>query len=719
MTVTTPESGFRARLQRLTRGTVVFAIAVSACGLGAGSAFAEDGADADAGAVELLVWAGSHGTVAPGDATSAAITVRNDTTTALSDGRVLVELGLTPLADDDAMASWLDDGEGAGEFDALGSDSTEVVAAGASTSTGVSVPQDTLSALQPGVYPLRATLSGTTGGDAEERASRDIIATSVLVVSPAPAGQVAVVVPITATPADGAALLGIDELAALTAADGALTAQLDGLTGTSAAIAIDPSILTAIRVLGSAAPASAVEWLQRLDALPNERFALQFGDADAAAQAQAGLPELLQPTTLSNFLDPTRFTGAPATPEAPATPSPAPTDGPLLPDDATLRTVDGETTGILWPRGDVSVENLAVFAGYLGDDVTTILPSSSVGATTGGHATVGGHDVLVAQSAASDALSRAAGEVDDAARQRWLAAASAHLFYAEQAAPGAPLLVALDRDEERTEESLREAVLTADTVGFGLSALRSAPAAGTALTSEADTSRSSSLLTLLADETTLGSFSSILDDPQLLLSPERIELLRTIGVGSTDAEFSALFSASRAETTEILGAVAIPPSSTIQLLTANADLPFQVRNDLPWPVSVELHVRPSDPRLEVEAVTPAVIPADTNTRVKVPVSARVGSGEVDLGLSLYSPTGVPIGQSDTVRVAVRAEWETIGLIVFGSLATIIVVEAAKDRGVTISFAEFSRTGVPIALLTLAFALGWVVLSMPAGGSGGP
>lgn len=49
------------------------------------------------------------------------------------------------------------------------------------------------------------------------------------------------------------------------------------------------------------------------------------------------------------------------------------------------------------------------------------------------------------------------------------------------------------------------------------------------------------------------------------------------------------------------------------------------------------------------------------------------------------------------------------LVVFGSLATIIVIEAAKDRGIVISFGEFSRSGVAIAAITLAFAFGWVAL----------
>lgn len=49
------------------------------------------------------------------------------------------------------------------------------------------------------------------------------------------------------------------------------------------------------------------------------------------------------------------------------------------------------------------------------------------------------------------------------------------------------------------------------------------------------------------------------------------------------------------------------------------------------------------------------------------------------------------------------------LIVFGSLATIIVVEAAKDRGIAISFAEFSKSGVPITVITMLFAVVWVLL----------
>jgi Na+/H+ antiporter NhaD/arsenite permease-like protein len=42
----------------------------------------------------------------------------------------------------------------------------------------------------------------------------------------------------------------------------------------------------------------------------------------------------------------------------------------------------------------------------------------------------------------------------------------------------------------------------------------------------------------------------------------------------------------------------------------------------------------------------------------------------------------------------------------GSLATIIVVERARDR-CRISFAEFSKVGVPTAVLSVAFGALWL------------
>lgn len=47
------------------------------------------------------------------------------------------------------------------------------------------------------------------------------------------------------------------------------------------------------------------------------------------------------------------------------------------------------------------------------------------------------------------------------------------------------------------------------------------------------------------------------------------------------------------------------------------------------------------------------------------------------------------------------------MVIFGSLAGIIVVEQAKAKGITISFGEFARAGVPVSLVCMAMAALWI------------
>ena len=49
------------------------------------------------------------------------------------------------------------------------------------------------------------------------------------------------------------------------------------------------------------------------------------------------------------------------------------------------------------------------------------------------------------------------------------------------------------------------------------------------------------------------------------------------------------------------------------------------------------------------------------------------------------------------------------VVVFGSLAGIIVAEQAARRGSPISLLEFSRAGVPVSLATMLIAAGWLLL----------
>src|SRR5690606_27957450 len=183
-----------------------------------------------------------------------------------------------------------------------------------------------------------------------------------------------------------------------------------------------------------------------------------------------------------------------------------------------------------------------------------------------------------------------------------------------------------------------------------------------------DQTRASAISTLMDDEQRLEAFATILADPQVLLGPERVRLLRLLAVQSDN--FENRLSAHRVSTVKTLNSVDIQDPRPIQLLTANVDLPVWVRNDLPWPVNLRLYVQPSDSRIDIERVTEVTALGASNTRVNLPVASRIASGELDVRFSLTSPSGVTIGTAKTADVTVRAEWEGIGL---GILATVIVL----------------------------------------------
>ncbi|UWF77511.1 DUF6049 family protein [Microbacterium neungamense] len=669
MTATIPRSGLRTRAQRLlSRLAAVLVVGGIVFGGTPAVAATEEDETADAATAQMHLNAGT--TVTAGAPLLATVTLETPAGTTLSAGSIRLEISRTPLADGAALDAWLDEGSTDARLDAVADQPTAAVAEGSTSSSSIVVSTADLGLSAPGVYPVRATLTGSTADGEGDPMPAELTATTVVTVPPAAAPAVAVMVPITATPEDGS-LLTADEVAELTEPEGALTQQLDAVSGTSAVIAVDPAIAASVRRLGTRAPASAVDWLARLEALPNETFTLLFADADATVQAQTGRPALLEPGDLTALLDPADFASASPTP----TPSPSATPGtdaddPALPDAAELTAIRGADPGILWPTADVTDGDLAAFGAYLGDQVATVLPSTSVDGYAGGHAAVGARELLVTDARASARLSAAVEETEDAVRDRDLAAAAGHLFFASGS--GAPVLVGLDRSETRTAEALRAALTSIATPGAGLAAVRSAAPAAVTLTGEPDAERQAALTALLEDEQKLVPFSSVLEEPELMLVPERIRILRLTGVGPTDEELAVALQTHRESTRATLGAVSIQKPSAIQLFTAAAPLPVWVRNDLPWPVRVTLTTQPSDPRLKVQRTTEVKALAASNTRVTVPVEARVASGELRVEFRLHSPTGVPIDVPQSARVTLRADWEGIGLVVLGGIIVVLL-----------------------------------------------
>ena len=629
----------------------------------------------------------SNGIVRAGEALPLSLTLQNETTAATDPVSATVFLGRTALADRAALTAWLGGDTSGARTEAVATAAIASVPAGAEQVTSARVEADdpVLAGLEPGVYPLQASYAS---------GAVTVTATSAVIVPPDDGAEIGigVVVPITVAPtAEG--LLTAAQLTALTAPDGDLTAQLEGVDGTDTILAVDPAIPASIRVLGTAAPATALAWLERLEGLSNSRFALQFGDADIAAQLEAGLPRPVGPTSLSAFMDPAAFV-----PEPEPTPAPTPTEGvdpeaPAFPDLPTLLDIGpGARSGVYWPAdGTVGPAAVAQLGDVrFGDQASlTVVSSASTSAganeeTVPAHGRVGDAQLLVHDADVSRALQEAAGREASSLRGAALAEATAYLAFATAETGGAPLLVTLGRAIDRSRVALGATISTA-TGAPNVSPVTLGGLANSAMTDleledvPAESVRADAASALFEEEAELSRFATILDDPRLITGPERAEILQLLGLAwrSDDVAWAAAVDEHRATTRATLDAVGLVPSTAIDLYGSTAGLRFWVRNDLPYPVNLVLYVTPDDLRLDVQRANPLVAQASSNSRVEVPVQARVGNGDVTLDLQLRSRASVAIGDPQSIDVSVRAEWETFGLaalaVVVGGLLLLGVV----------------------------------------------
>ncbi|MCC2032788.1 DUF6049 family protein [Microbacterium allomyrinae] len=702
MTVTPPGTPARRRAPRLA-AAVFGALAIVGTLLVPGVASAAPTpeptptASIAAGTTVFTLAPVSNGVVRAGDPLTVSVTLQNATDAATAPAEITLSLGSTPLRDRQALTEWLDGATAGAALDPVGTVVLDPVAPGAEETTGIGLAAEdpALAGRAPGVYPLAASYSTGTGV---------VTSTSAMIVPSDGAGEVGigVLVPITAEPiAEG--LLTADELSELTAPSGALTSQLDGVDGTAAILAVDPAIPAAIRVLGTTAPATALAWLERLEALPNSRFALQFGDADVTAQLEAGVPRPLSPGSLTAYMNPSDFPSPTPSPTATegatagaAAPSNTPTTSELLSIGPSTRD------GVYWPAGGTAGPDVVAQLGEIvvdGRDAITVIPSTSTaggadGSTVAARGLAGDADVLVYDTDASDALYEASLREKSSLRGAPLTAATAYLAFATAEADG-PVLVSLGRSAERSRVGLGTAITTATTAPNVSPRTLGGLAASPALPVEvqdaaAAPERVAAASDLVADESEVARFATILDDASLLTGPERAELLQLLGVSWIGhADWATALADHRVTTAETLDSVSLLPTSALNLYGSSASLRFWVRNDLDYPVNLVLYTTPDDLRLDVQRETPIVATPSSNTRVDVPVQARVGSGEVTLALQLRSPAFVAVGAPESVDVNVRAEWEA-----FGIAALSVVVGALLIVGVARTVLRMRRRGRP-------------------------
>lgn len=542
-------------------------------------------------------------------------------------------------------------------------------------------------------YPLRAYFS--SGEVTAQKRQSALLSTEDTVT----AVPTAIIVPLS-VPARTTGLLTAEELETLTAPDGYLTLALAAVRDQPVTLAIDPMLLTSIRVLGRSAPNSATAWLTDLADAKLPSFLLQYADADPAVQAQSGLDRLLNPAGFEFAMAPGNFPAATPTPtpsdsasasaSETATPTPDATesatpepDAPTVeyPTTAELLAWDTTLEGIVWPAAEtVAAADLAVFA-ESGAKIT-IVSSSQIESTTSftpaAHQAAAGTSLLISDDTLSEIVGGLVGA--GGAHEDPGALGDLRREYAAMAAePGGETrshVITLDRTWNPAGLDVAITTLRSlDVQPVSLaSVLETTDSDVEFVAAAAEEDRVSRVDALLEGETRIVEFSDVLETPALLVGQERSEVLALLGTSwtpNTDGWLTAIREHANASAAT-LSAITLVPTEQFNMVSWQSTLGFSVRNNLQYPAAVTLTIAADNLRLSIAPTVSAVIPARTTVKYQVPVSARIGNGRTNLTLGLTSATGRQLAAPTTVLVNVRADWEKIGLAILGGIVVILL-----------------------------------------------
>ncbi len=179
----------------------------------------------------------------------------------------------------------------------------------------------------------------------------------------------------------------------------------------------------------------------------------------------------------------------------------------------------------------------------------------------------------------------------------------------------------------------------------------------------------------------LSSVASVLEGPSAVLGRQGDVVATTASAaGRTDtAGRDSNIAAAREAGDAVAAGLTAVPSSTINLISSNADLPVRITSSLDQDVTVRVHLVPSTQRLQADADTTVTVPARGEVTSKVPVTA-VGSGDVELTIEVLAADGTRVGTPTTVHMRVRADWENLGTRVIG-VGLVIMLAAGITRTV--------------------------------------
>ena len=183
-------------------------------------------------------------------------------------------------------------------------------------------------------------------------------------------------------------------------------------------------------------------------------------------------------------------------------------------------------------------------------------------------------------------------------------------------------------------------------------------------TLDADTS--TAISAMASSLTMLEPLANATDDPKAVYDSVTPQILPALSAQLTPSEQLDSATAMTSQITGMLSAVTVEPSSAVNLINKSANFPVLVRNNLPWPVRVDVTLVPDDPRLRATPALSQTLAAHGATTVEVPVGA-IGSGDIEVTYKVTTPDGVVLDDSRTVTVRMRAGWEDAITAVIASL----------------------------------------------------
>lgn len=592
-------------------------------------------------------------TVSTGATVTFDVRVTNPTSKVLSGGTVTLSQSTSILNSSSAVSSWLTTSAGGalpGRL--LGTVAVPDVAPLGETHVSYTMSESRV--VDSGTWGVRGIASSLKVSGSTISSAR----TSVVVTTGTSSRPISLASILPLVPASSAlGLVTSGELTHETGAGGVLKTLLDDANNLPITMAVDPRLTTSIVALGSNGVSGPGEWLSSLDTYAGDSFWLTFGDSDVFGQLQAGAHQPVTPSLTDLSLDPSATTDS------------WPGFTPTL-------------NNLVWARNNsVSSSSLNRFKTH--NSSTLVLAESNVsGISTGtAHATVNGAPAVVVSTDASRCLALAETALtpfDSQVAQSCLVSTLAGIR--SQSSNASTVVASFERSVPAAVTSgvlsSLYALLSNESwiKPVGLSKVLSTSPTSASLHSQAEAaSRVSAIKTLLNRQKEIAAFSPVASKPEFVVNPGERRLAAALSNSWTATSWKKGLAINKNLTEQVLNGVSIVTSSTVNMVGGQVRIPVVIRNTLDSPVTVIIKAVPTNGRIVVNATTTATIEANTQNRAYIPVTARVGSGEVNLEISLTSADGSKVGVTKVLPVRVRADWEVWGLVVIGILFIALLI----------------------------------------------